>query len=316
MNSLAHVLEPPSGGSFALPDMTPSSDFQRKILDRMSALSWNRYPSVSAEALRQTPWDFSASGATTIFARGAEQAILEVLRSCAARRVIIPEYSYPGYARACSSIGAQVTTYRDEAQLLEMAQSPSSVETVMVITVPGNPIDTAQPMTDVRSGDPRVHLLVDAAYAVPFGDEFRATVSWWLERGAAVAFTLSKLACLAATRFGGVIRPSGAFPRLQQEQKYWDLLSTAVIDAFGDPRIVAMALARSRAQQAIGADLVKRLEVAHIPVFGRGGGCFATVPFASIPPEIRVDLSAKDFSDVWTRIDASRHNIAVLRGRR
>jgi histidinol-phosphate/aromatic aminotransferase/cobyric acid decarboxylase-like protein len=315
MNSLAHVLKPPAGGSFALPETAPSSDFQREILKRVSTLSWNRYPSVSTEALQRTPWDFSASGATTLFARRAEQAILEVLRSCAARRVLIPEYSYPGYARVCSAIGAQVATYSDEAQLLQMVQSPATVETVMVVTAPGNPIDTVQPMIDVRSADPRVHLLVDAAYAVPFGDEFRATVSWWLERGAAVAFTLSKLACLAATRFGGVIRPSGAFPRLQQEQKYWDLLSTALIDAFGDPRVVAMVLALSGTQQAIGANLVRLLEVAHIPVFGRGGGCFATVPFNLIAPEIREALSAKDFRDVWTRIDASPHNIDVLRGR-
>ena len=315
MLSSAHVLEPPANGSFALPDRSPSADFQRAILRRMRDLSWSRYPAAAFRSLRRTPWDFSSHGATTILARGAEQAILEALRSCAARRVIVPAYSYPGYERACHAIGAQVATYSDDAQLREMVSSPAAVETVVVITEPGNPIDTTPPMIDIRSSDPRVRLLVDLAYAVPYGDHFRTTVSWWLEHGAAVAFTLSKLACLAGTRFGGIIRPNGAFPRLRQEQKYWDLLSTAIVDAFGEPDVVRMALALSTAQQAIGADLVELLEAARVPVFGRGGGCFATVPSASIAPEIRRSLSAKDFDDVWTRIDASRHNIAVLKGR-
>ena len=310
-----HVLEPPTNGSFALPDRSPSADFQRAILDRMRDLSWSRYPAAATESLRRTPWDFSSHGATTVFARGAEQAILEALRSCAARRVIVPAYSYPGYERACHAIGAQAVLYSDDAQLRQMISSPAAVETVVVITEPGNPIDTTPPRVDVRSSDPRLHLLVDAAYAVPYGDGFRTTVSWWLARGAAVAFTLSKLGCLAGTRFGGIIRPKGAFPRLRQEQKYWDLLSTAIVDAFGDPDIVVMALALSHAQQTIGADLVELLEAARVPVFGRGGGCFATVLSTSITPEIRPSLCAKDFDDVWTRIDASRHNIAVLRGR-
>lgn len=314
MDPLTYVLEPPVDGSFALPDTAPSDEFRRLVLDRMSALSWNQYPAVSAEALRRTPWDFSTDDASTIFTRGAEQGILEVLRSCAARRVIVPEYSFPGYARACRTVGAQVVVYSDEAQLRRLVRSPAATETVLVITEPGNPIDTTPARIEVSSADPQLHLLVDAAYAVPYGDRFRATVSWWLERGATVVFTLSKLGCLAGTRFGGVIRPRGAFPRLHQEQRYWDLLSTAIVDAFGDPDVVAAALALSRAQQAIGSALVEQLEAAHVPVFGGGGGCFATIRASSIAPEVRSALSAKDFSDVWTRIDASLHNIAVLKG--
>ncbi len=313
MGSTSFVLDSPPGGSFALPDQTPSPNFRRAILDRMHALSWNRYPTIPPDILRRTPWDFSRYGASTIFGRGGEPVLLDALRASGAHRMIVPEHSYPGYARICGVIGARLDTYGDAAQLQELSTAPAAVDTVLVVTEPGNPLEIARPRLAVGALTPRLHMLVDAAYAVPYGRAFRSTVRWWIARGAAVCFTLSKMACFAGARFGGVVRPRGAFPGMNQDQRFWDVFSTALMDAFGDPQVIATALALSRAQEAVGDSLARLLEAARIPVVGRGGGCFATVAAAHITPDVRRLLSAKDFDGTWTRIDATVRNIDRLK---
>lgn len=240
--------------------------------------------------------------------------MLEFAKACSARRLIAPLHSYPGYVRICKAIGAHLDTYADTFTLEAAISRSADVETILVLTEPGNPVDIVAPRLSTYIGEnTRLRVLVDVAYMAPFGDGFRACVSEWLRQGAAVCFTLSKLASLAGVRLGGVIMPPTMVAQPSQDQRLWDLLAVAVVEAFSCPDVVASALEVCQRQEALGVDVEASLVVAGSLVVGRGGGCFVTVSSSSLSRELAATLKGKRFGNAWTRVDVSENNAEILR---
>lgn len=153
---------------------------------------------------------------------------------------------------------------------------------------------------------------IDAAYQNPFSTGFRPFVTSWLGQGAAISFTLSKPACLAAVRLGAIVAQSDADLLTAPGKPEWDLLSVSVIDVRGGSDGLALAREARERQEFPGRSMVNALENADIAVAGRGGGCFTTVASDAILLTLLGRLAGLESFGSWIRIDASQMNLSVI----
>lgn len=284
-----------------------------RVLARMQQLPWNKYLDISVDALESTPWDYSQFGASTRFYRGSEHAILAFARAMGVRHMVVSQHHYPGYERIAREVGASLSWYECLAELTSELACPRSTETLIVLTIPGNPLDIAG-ASDLDL--PRIdhcRVLIDAAYQNPFSAGFLPFVTSWLSQRAAISFTLSKLACLAAVRLGAIVTRSDADLLTAPGKPEWDLLSVSMIDVLGAGDGLALAREASERQELLGHLMVNAFENAGIVVAGRGGGCFATVASDAIPFTLLDRLTGLKSFGPWLRIDASQRNLLAIR---
>lgn len=305
-----HVKHPPPGATFALPDHETAPEVKRVVLEVMAGLPWQRYLAPSAALLTSSRWNFADVGDTTIYARGSEQALYDYLLASGAQSLLVPRFSYPGYARVARRLGIALCEYatEDEART-RLAQTAGPCALVWVH--PGNPVTVPLSRRFQEECGARVRIVVDAAYDRPWGEAFERRVTAALHRGQAVMFSLSKVAALAGARFGGVICPEQSLRAVPADPN-WDALMIAVLEVLQREDAVAAIMAADRRQRDLRDAMAAALEALSVRIVEKDSSLFVTVGHSPMLAGLLPRLTLKTFADAGTtvhRIDVSIENL-------
>jgi histidinol-phosphate/aromatic aminotransferase/cobyric acid decarboxylase-like protein len=306
------------GVTFALPEFDFPADLKRRIVADLLDASWNRYPSARvAGAVESFATALQLPTEAVSLFRGADEAIVSLVRASAPRTVVCPAFGFPGYGRAARASQAAVVEYEPAGDLSDLVlTSDLGGDALIIVCWPGNPVGNVVQIERLIELRPRfATALVDLTYLNPFGAEFAALVPRLVDAGIHVAFSFSKCLSLAGVRLGGLLIPHDASVRPTLDVTFpWDLFQVIVLDSLMDPANRDVFVRHHEEQRRLGLQLCARLEVLGARVLNSDSANFVSV--SDDPAELDgVELDEKRYPALGLRrVDCSRRNLELLNG--
>lgn len=317
-NTLDFRLRAPEGVTFALPDSGLGQEFVEAVVQQLTRIEWHQYATLPAEVEASLPWSQNPMVRTT-YTRGAEDALLQLVRHASIKQIHCARWSYPGYARIAKRLGLGIQEYASIDQL--QGTRPLREDNLVVVTEPGNPFTIGATSALDPSLFGHAHLVVDAAYANPFSPEFALNSANLAAKGVPTVFTLSKTAGLAASRLGGVVALRGTSDSPEQDPRFWDAFSVSVLAVLASKHGRNLLSAFERERSELADQLVRELVRWDLPVVRSQSNLFVTcfskaVHSASFEHLVDLVQGKRYFDKVGgslLRIDVSRDNVKALK---
>lgn len=189
-------------------DLPPA--VKAKVIEKIAALPFNRYPEISAQSLKTTiSADFGLSAANVLIGNGSSE-ILEALCFAyggADRSIVYPTPSFSMYGIYAKLADSQPVPVKlnadftlDADKLLETAAKTQA--SVILLCNPNNPTGTVMPQEQIEyiAANTRRLVVVDEAYHEFYGQTSVGLLNKY--PNIAIARTFSKAYGLAAARVG------------------------------------------------------------------------------------------------------------------
>lgn len=304
-----YIERAPAGVTFALPQTDVHVSFKDTLLRLLENADWSQYYGRPSDAIARGPLGWvERDGLEAHFTAGAEAAILGYARQVRPRRLLCPRYSYPGYARIASALGVSLHTYDQLDYLLELAGPSDQSDALIILTVPGNPLDCSV-RPEVWQALARFDTLVDCAYEPPDTRKFRDYTLRASEFDMPVVHSMAKSYPLAGFRLGGLICRPGNRHASFLEKRFWTALSCAAMEALADPDVHDLLLKQREDQHHLRNRILSLLQAQGHSIQGSESDLFVTVDYS---PKLS-DLEFKPYGKKrFMRIDCSRENLSAL----
>jgi threonine-phosphate decarboxylase len=310
--------KPPGGVTFALPELDVPAELKRQIVDRLLDAAWNRYPTARAAGLVES---FATAlrlprEAVSLF-RGADEAIMRLVRAAAPRTVVCPAFGFPGYTRAARAVDAAVVEYEPAGDLSDFAPTANSFEDALVIVCwPGNPVGNPTQidrLIELRQKFPTA--LIDLTYLNPLSPGFAALVPRLVDAGIHVAFSFSKALSLAGVRLGGLLTPQRSTVRPVHEVTFpWDHFQIIVLESLLDHTNHKLLASHHEKLLALSRHVCDRLESLGAQLLYSENPNFVSVSYGLALLD-SVNLDEKGYPALGLRrLDCSLKNLELLEG--
>lgn len=224
-------------------------ELKADVLRRLSGRSWNRYPPVDAEALRETlARSHGLAPDLVAVTNGSNEAILALVQTFAGGRTVV--LTAPGYSMsaplaviggaAVRSVSLRPNFSLDVPAMIGAARADDAG--MVFIASPNNPTGNAFARADLEAvlDAARGLVVIDEAYAGFAPDTFLPDISRYTHL--AVLRTFSKAFALAGARVGWIAGPAAVMAAVRKALPPYNLnvfAQEAALAALARPDLVA-----------------------------------------------------------------------------